>query len=165
VLLGGDAGSSRFTAAVARRLVVILKAAHAARGMRVMLTPSRRTGPGVMQILMQALGAEDWVQIWNGREPNPYAGVLAVADRLIVTSESVSMVSEVLATGRPVHVLPLEGWTRRHRSFLNGLLDEGLVSLIEEDDLDWSFAGTPPIFSTDIPALRLRGLLEETDAV
>jgi mitochondrial fission protein ELM1 len=41
---------------------------------------------------------------WESGEVNPYLGLLALADAIVVTSDSVSMVSEACATGRPVHV-------------------------------------------------------------
>ena len=37
-------------------------------------------------------------------DANPYFGYLAIADEFIVTSDSVSMISEAVATGRPVHL-------------------------------------------------------------
>ena len=71
------------------------------------------------------------------------------------------MISEALATGRPVHVLPLEGKGARHDAFLRRIVGERLVSRIEGDDLDWSFAGQAPIYSTAEPSARIRALLAE----
>jgi len=47
-------------------------------------------------------------EIWGGTGPNPYYAYLAVADALLVSADSVSMVSEAAATGKPVHVFDLE---------------------------------------------------------
>src|SRR5690606_38571034 len=38
----------------------------------------------------------------DGDGPNPYAGFLGWADRLVVTPDSVNMLSEACATGKPV---------------------------------------------------------------
>ena len=35
-------------------------------------------------------------------QPNPYPGILAMADAVIVTSDSINMVSEAASTGKPV---------------------------------------------------------------
>ena len=35
-------------------------------------------------------------------QPNPYPGILATADAVIVTSDSINMVSEAASTGKPV---------------------------------------------------------------
>jgi mitochondrial fission protein ELM1 len=84
---------------------------------------------------------------------------LALAERIIVTGESISMISEALASGRPVHVLPLAGRGRRHDAFLTRITEERLVSIIDGDTLDWSFSGQSPIIPTVEPAQRLRQML------
>lgn len=160
VLVGGDSGRYRLTEAIIARLARILRTARARHGLRVAATPSRRTGAEPKRMLATALTEDSLGTIWDETGPNPYLGILALADRLIVTGESISMISEALASGRPVHVLPLEGHGRRHARFLQGIVEEGLVAPIEGDDLDWSFAGHAPIDSTASPAARIRELLD-----
>jgi mitochondrial fission protein ELM1 len=160
VLVGGDNRSYRLTGAVTARLVRILRSAHARRGMKAAVTPSRRTGEAGKRMLAEALRQGSLGTFWNEAEPNPYLGILALADRLIVTSDSISMISEALAAGRPVHVLPLEGHGRRHDTFLQHLAANRLVSRIEGDDLDWSFAGQEPIDATAATATRIREMLD-----
>ena len=87
--------------------------------MRAVITPSRRTGEATKALIADALAAEPFGTLWDETGDNPYFGILALADRLIVTAESISMISEALATGRPVHVLPLEGRGSRHEAFLD----------------------------------------------
>ena len=108
---------------------------------------------------MQGLTDRSWATVWDGREPNPYFGMLALSDRLVVTGESVSMVSEALATGRPVHVLELEGRGRRHEAFLAGLLQDGRVSILRGAALDWDFSGGPAIDATRGAAERVTAML------
>jgi len=155
-LVGGDNGGYRLSAAVAARLVRVLKQAHASHGFFAAITPSRRTHDAAKLLIANALTAEKFGWIWDGGGKNPYFGILALADRLIVTGESISMISEALVTGRPVHVLPLEGQGKRHDAFLSRIIGEGFVSQIDGDDLDWSFAGRGPIDSTAEPARRIR---------
>lgn len=159
VLIGGDNGSYRLTGTVTEQLIRILKRARAEHGLGAAITPSRRTSGEAKRAITEALAAEPFGWMWDERSDNPYLGILALADRLIVTGESISMVSEALATGRPVHVLPLEGQGKRHDAFLTRIVDEQLVSPIEGGDLDWSFVGKAPITSTDEPARRLREIL------
>ncbi len=159
VLVGGDNGSYRLSEAVVDRLINVLRKAHREHGMRAGITPSRRTSETAKRAIREALAAEPFGTLWDESGDNPYYGILALADRLIVTAESISMVSEALATGRPVHALPLEGRGVRHEAFLERVVADGLVSSIEGDDLDWSFAGGPPIYPTVGPAQRLRAML------
>ncbi len=159
VLVGGDNARYRITGKATAQLVEIVRNACREHGLRAAITPSRRTGADVTRTLADALAAESLGTIWDGAGDNPYDGILALAERLIVTGESISMISEALATGRPVHVLPLEGNGSRHAAFLREIAEERLVSIIEENHLDWGFTGTPAIRSTEEPARRLRKML------
>ncbi len=160
VLVGGNNSSYRLTAAVTERLARILRTARTGHGMTAVVTPSRRTGESAKRILAQALESGALGTMWDEAGRNPYVGILALADRLIVTGESISMISEALATGSPVHVLRLEGNGRRHDRFLREIINARLVSPIERDDLDWDFAGVAPIDASAEPAARIRALLE-----
>jgi mitochondrial fission protein ELM1 len=159
VLLGGDNSRYRLTDAVLADLVQVLRKAHDEHGFHAFLTPSRRTGDRARRLLSDALGSESWARLWDERGDNPLFGLLALSDRLIVTAESISMISEALAAGSPVHVLPLEGKSRRHDLFLSRLREDNLVSVISSGDLDWGFVGGEPINATEGPAARLRKML------
>jgi hypothetical protein len=56
-------------------------------------------------------------------------------------------------------VLPLEGHGQRHAAFLAKIADAGLIARIEGDDLDWAFAGGPPLPAPPEPAARVRAML------
>ena len=65
--------------------------------------------------------------VWDGSGANPYFGMLALADAIVVTMDSVSMVSEAVATAAPVMLAALPGRSRRNRLFTDVLLAEGRV--------------------------------------
>ncbi|WP_158743455.1 mitochondrial fission ELM1 family protein [Acidisphaera sp. L21] len=126
VLVGGSNGRFRLEAgegaALAKTLATMMTADHVG----LILTPSRRTGPLVQQALRDALiplGA----QVWDGQGENPYFGMLACADAIIVTADSVSMVSEAVATSVPVLLAELPGRSRRIGAFTDGLRQDGRV--------------------------------------
>lgn len=155
VLLGGDNGVYRFTPAAADRLAGSL-AALAREGWSPMVTPSRRTGPEVMARIGAALdGTSAW--IWDGTGDNPYFGILGLADAVVVTADSVNMVTEAAATGRPVHVAELEGGSAKFAAFHAAMREAGAARPFEGRIDDW----TPvPLFETarvaDIVWQRLR---------
>jgi len=64
------------------------------------VTPSRRTGAAGVALLRERLAGLP-AEIWDGSGDNPYYAYLAAADALLVTADSVSMISEVAATGKP----------------------------------------------------------------
>ena len=70
-------------------------------GVGVAVTPSRRTDPAVTRVLAETL-APLGGYVWDGTGDNPYFGMLALADVIVVTMDSVSMISEAVATTAPV---------------------------------------------------------------
>ena len=60
--------------------------ALAAQDIAVMATTSRRTGETQAQIIRDALAGTN-AYVWDGRGDNPYFGLLAFADAILVTSE------------------------------------------------------------------------------
>ncbi|WP_246731529.1 mitochondrial fission ELM1 family protein [Methylocapsa sp. S129] len=107
IILGGPSGAHDFAPADVARLTAAA-AAIAAAGYSVMATPSRRTPPELVEAVRQGLGAAP-AFVWDGTGANPYAQMLAHADAILVTGDSVNMVGEAAATGAPVHVLEPSG--------------------------------------------------------
>lgn len=108
VNLGGDSGPYAFGRHAAGRLVRDAVALARAQGGSLLVSSSARTRP----VAINAFAAQREVPMqlyrWQRDDPdNPYLGFLALADELIVTADSVSMLSEAYATGRPVHMFDL----------------------------------------------------------
>ena len=82
------------------------------------------------------------MDFWNGTGANPYFGMLGLADCIVVTGDSVNMVSEACATGKPVHVFQLEGGSRKFFSFHAAFVAHGLTRPFEGRLEDWRY--TPP---------------------
>ncbi len=126
VLVGGTNGRFRLDAAVGADLAARLAGMMRADRVGVGLTPSRRTDPAVTRALTDTLGPlGGWV--WDGAGENPYFGLLALADAIVVTVDSVSMVSEAVATRAPVMLAGLPGSSRRIGLFTQGLIADGRV--------------------------------------
>ena len=108
LLVGGTSYACRFDEETAYRLGVEVRAfAEATRG-AVFATTSRRTGSQATVALKKGLGDSCYLYEWQpDRSENPYLAYLALADILIVTGESESMLAEAAATGKPVYIYPL----------------------------------------------------------
>lgn len=102
VLLGGRNGYYTFGVAEAEAMVESLRRVADAHEVRLALLGSNRTEAAVMDVVRRAFDGEHYV--WDGVSPNPYFAALGRADFVVVTGDSVSMVSEAAATGRPVYV-------------------------------------------------------------
>jgi mitochondrial fission protein ELM1 len=152
VLLGGSTKRHPFTVEQGRALAERLKALRAEGG--VAITPSRRTPEEVKAVLREAFAGDEGVFLWDEAGDNPYRGILALSDRLVVTGDSVSMVSEAVATGLPVAVFELGGG-KRHRRFIANLLEKKIVSRAGEP-----FGAGTGLNSTPQAVQALRRLIE-----
>lgn len=147
VLVGGpsrsfrirmDAGSMEALGAALRRLQARTRCSLA-------VLTSRRTGDTNAAALKRTLeGTEAYV--WDGHGDNPYRGLLGLADGLVVTCDSVNMVSEAAATGKPLYVAMFEGRSGRIEAFHREMRTLGHARAFEgEVDFGWS---PPPLLET-----------------
>ena len=125
VLVGGPSWHARFGQHDGERLLAGLEGLLAG-GASLMITPSRRTPERLLSGLRE-LGASQMVFVWDGQGENPLVPMLALADAILVTADSVNMISEAVATGSPVLLFELAGQSRRHRTFLEELRRLGAI--------------------------------------
>jgi uncharacterized protein len=125
VLLGGDNRAYRMTrerfAAFAGQLEALAQG-----GVGLAVTPSRRTDRDLLALLHERLDPSR-AFVWDGAGENPYYGLLALADAILATSDSVSMVSEAAATGKPVHVVDFEGGSAKFDRFHDAMRAAGIT--------------------------------------
>jgi len=152
VLVGGSNGRFRLDAPVAAGLAAQLAEMIRRDGVGVALTPSRRTDPAAVRVLTEMLEPLGGF-VWDGEGENPYFGLLALADAIVVTMDSVSMVSEAAATSAPVLVAPLPGKSRRIGLFLDGLTEDGRIRPFAGRLEMWP---TAPLDDTPVAAAVMR---------
>lgn len=133
LLLGGDSAHWHFDAAAFEALAAKLEAALVRDGGSLLATASRRTPAGIADALRTRFGKFQGV-VWRGEadggasnESNPYPGLLAWADRIVCTPDSVNMLSEACATRAPVFVFEPWHLGGRPRNFVDALLTRGRV--------------------------------------
>lgn len=103
----------------------------------LLVTTSRRTGDAQTRALTEALPA-DRTTVWDGTGDNPYPGWLGLADAIVVTGDSVNMVTEACAAGKPVYVVDLPGGSAKFRAFHEMMLDGGHVRRFDGSFDDWT---------------------------
>ena len=125
VLLGGSRPGVRLDGRWLAALVGTLRRLLADGG-SAMIMASRRTPDGLSNACADALAAYPQL-LWRGVQDgaNPYPGVLAWADRLLASPDSVNMLSEAAATGAPVHTIALSPLPRRLARFHATLAEGG----------------------------------------
>lgn len=154
VLVGGPVRGRGFGAKEAAALLSHLDQAFCGAGL--IMTTSRRTSKAARDMLGAALKSREGVWLWDGTGDNPYLAMLALCDELVVTSDSVSMISEALATDRPVRVFDI-GLRGRHEQFLKELLARRLVGRLGAEPPPLA---RPPIDATPQVARRVGELLQ-----
>lgn len=92
----------------------------------VLASASRRTGSAATDSLAQAIaGLPHHLHRWGGTGPNPFLGFLAWADLVVVSGDSVSMLSEALMGTAPLFIAPLGDEGRRHLALHESLYAAG----------------------------------------
>jgi len=133
VLIGGASKSHRFSEDDARAFAASLKALTE-QNIGVMATTSRRTGDAQTKIIRGTLTGTN-AYVFNGEGENPYAGLLALADAILVTSDSTNMAVEAAATGKPVYIVDIPGgdpkFDRLHETLRNRGIARGFAGKIE----------------------------------
>ncbi|HEY0421187.1 MAG TPA: mitochondrial fission ELM1 family protein, partial [Acetobacteraceae bacterium] len=105
LLVGGPVRGTDMQPALAHTLGRRVARLASARGGAVLATTSRRTGREATEALAAGLSsALHLLYRWGEPEENPYLGFLASADAIVVTADSVSMISEACATQAGVYM-------------------------------------------------------------
>jgi hypothetical protein len=130
VLVGGNSPPYRLDAAAAARLGKAVTAMAAVAGGSLLVTTSARTSAPAADALRRAIDRPVYFHHWTqDAADNPYLAYLALADAIVVTGDSVSMVAEACATDRPVHLFdPGRGWTSMRLASRPRSVREGLLS-------------------------------------
>jgi hypothetical protein len=110
-----------------------------AYGAGLLITLSRRTGEAAGRRLRAAL-QDIAVEIWDETGENPYHAYLGLADAIVVTCDSVNMISEACSTGKPVYIVPLPGGENSKFASFHELLVRAGTARFFDGRLDsWSY--------------------------
>ena len=108
VLLGGYGGPYALVPGNAARLGARASAMARRMGGSLLITTSARTPERATDALLGAVDVPFDLHRWAPDAPeNPYFGYLGLADAVIVTCDSTSMLAEACATGKPVYMFDL----------------------------------------------------------
>ncbi|MFT3790215.1 MAG: mitochondrial fission ELM1 family protein [Rudaea sp.] len=130
-------------------------------GGSMLITTSRRTPPQWRERLRAAF-KNGTTCFWGGEADgaNPYPGYLAVADRIVVTPDSVNMLSEACATGAPVFTSLPANPPAKLAAFHAELVDQGWLHDIGAEPAD--VRQPPPLRELATVASKIRHRIEAT---
>jgi mitochondrial fission protein ELM1 len=147
VILGGKNAVYKFRDEDDARLAHSL-ASLGRVGASFIVTPSRRTHERLRRVVDQA--TRDFPRTFrDGSGPNPYGDFVAHGDLFVVRADSINMVGEACATGKPVLVFTPGGGSAKFRRFHATLQTRGATRPLP-DELSaipqWTYA---PLHSDD----------------
>lgn len=137
LLVGGNTKRSAFKTKQADHLIrMVLQLALDGRG-SVLVSTSRRTPDAAYKVIRDQLSRSPLecgeVYHWKQKGENPYYAYLALADAIVVTGDSISMMSEACGSGKPVYIYSPEGFApEKHERFQAELVREGHATMLEE---------------------------------
>lgn len=145
VLVGGPTRHAPWRVEALRAPLQALHDRVRAEGGSLLATVSRRTPAAAGDLLRAHLHGVPGV-LWDGDGANPYPGMLACADAVVCTPDSVNMLSEACATRVPVQVFEADRAQGKIGAFLQALRERGRI-----DDVPGR-----PAQSTAVPIEPLR---------
>lgn len=103
----------------------------------ILVTASRRTGEENLAFLKEQFGYNPKIYLWDGTGENPYFGFLGISETILVTSDSISMISDALTAGKPTYIISLRGENKRFDSFYESIIDKGLAKYFDGHVEPW----------------------------
>jgi len=108
IMIGGPTGPYMFDASVVDRILDLAEVVRGKWGGTAYVITSRRTPRPLVERLETKLPDAARLFTWgNDAAENPYRALLGLADGIVVTGDSISMMVEVARLGRPLAILPL----------------------------------------------------------
>jgi len=138
LLVGGTSKAFRLTPDQTKQICRQIAQTITTVGGSIFVTPSRRTGAENEQIIRQELSSLPG-KIWDGEGPNPYFAYLGLADTILVTEDSVNMVTEAAGTGKPVYTIPIQGHSKRFQIFHENMRKSGITRPFEGVLDSWTY--------------------------
>lgn len=106
--IGVLVGGSRFPAVIGEQGAARLGKRVSAMEGSALISTSPRTAPAEIDALAKGLPEPHYLHRWKRGGDNPHQAILALADRFVVTSDSISMLAEAWRSGKPVERFQLD---------------------------------------------------------
>ena len=140
ILIGGDTKGVVLAPQQIRLIIHQLKEAAARFNLDLIVTTSRRTSPEVEQLLIAELKEYDRCALLiianHANVPEAVGGILGLSTLVVVSGESISMISEAASSGKKVVVFPVDGidmkpLDNKYTRFIDDLGQQGYIACAE----------------------------------
>lgn len=147
LLIGGDNPEFKLSEDILKKALRQVAAFCDSNSMDMLVTTSRRTSKEQEKMVKSILKDNPRCKLLViANENNPegtVAGMLALSDMVVVSGESISMVSEAVSAGRKVVAFNLDkrsDGVTKHERVMDNLKKEGYIGIADADDLGMMLA-------------------------
>jgi mitochondrial fission protein ELM1 len=148
LMIGGDVKRHRMDPLKFGLMVRKVSSYVLDRGGTLLLSTSRRTSAACLEETRRWLSCDYFLYDWVEKDslPNPYYLFLERSSMVFVTGDSISMISEIVTTGKPTYLyMPEELRGTKQESFCRALFNLGVAREIDqgEEDMEEFSCGQP----------------------
>lgn len=140
IILGGENNHYNFNETILKKLILKIKGLLSKKNNYFFIfVSSRRTDKNFINIINKQLKKN--IYVWDNKTNNPYLFSLKIADYIIVTSDSTSMISEACSTGKPVFIfhLPFKRKSLRFEYFHREFEKKGFTRPFKNKLYTWKY--------------------------
>ncbi len=140
IILGGENNHYKLTEIEINKLISLIEKLNVLEEKYYFVfISSRRTNIKLIEILKNKFINKYYV--WDKSSMNPYKYSLKIADYIILTSDSTSMISEATITGKPIFIfhLPFKRKSLRFESFHKEFQQKGITRPFKDRLYSWSY--------------------------
>jgi len=141
VLVGGKHAVGNITIEDANKLADII---NGIEGASFLVTNCSRTEKRTFEALKEQIEGEFYDYKENRETENPYLKMLDKADGIIVTGDSVRMISESCSSGKPVFIYPPLDKPFQYEPLWKELKDGGFARILDKNN-DFNFEPEKPL--------------------
>ncbi|MFL2661234.1 MAG: ELM1/GtrOC1 family putative glycosyltransferase [Alphaproteobacteria bacterium] len=134
-LVGGNGKSSYISNFEMKGLVKLINKID--KKIKVVYCFSRRTSEEVKRIINKDKQSNHLVLDY--KEPNPYWSLMQMSSYFIVTSDSVSMISDAISTGRPVYIYEIKKIKKKIKEFSEILIKKKIIRIFKGKIEKWVY--------------------------
>ncbi len=98
---------------------------------------SRRTSEITKEIISKRKKVDHY--FYDYRDKNPYWYLMNKSSHFIVTEDSVSMISDVTFTGKPVYIVKIKNIKNKIKNFVQNLEKKGVVKFFDGEIRSWKY--------------------------
>jgi len=122
LLIGGDSRHHKITKPILDKIIKNLKSIEEQKKIRIFILVSRRTGKKDYLYLKKNLISKNFIFVLPNSKKVSYLNAISFAKAIIVTSDSVSMVTEACSTGKPTYIIDIPTKSKKFSLFIKNLI-------------------------------------------